>query len=84
MASHASPVAGGGRLLLSGRRPAPACYKSPDDQDDNGAHDSTDEAGSFAGLIPAHRLAEISSDDRSDIPKIAVRTNPAGSFLEPG
>src|SRR5688572_15103401 len=39
--------------------------EAPHKEDDNGANDSADEAGAFAGPIPSHRLPEIARHERS-------------------
>jgi hypothetical protein len=51
-----------GHIVVVGCRGA----KSPqDDQDNDGAHDSSDEASAFTGLIPAKRLTQIGGNERS-------------------
>jgi hypothetical protein len=59
------------------------CDKAPDQKDDDGAYDGTDQPRAFTGLIPADRLPDIGGDERPDDPRMVVRINPEGS-LGPG
>ena len=58
--------------------------KPPDEQDDDCTDDSANEPGSLACLIPAYSLPEVSRHEGADNAQMAVRTNPCGSFVEPG